>query len=94
MGVAVAIDNNVQLSEIIHEIERDASVTVEEDMVILCVVGDLECENIGFPAKIIDALRDIPVRMISYGGSNSNVSVLVRSEFKQQALQMLSNKLF
>ncbi len=94
VGVAVAIDNNVQLSEIIHEIERDASVTVEEDMVILCVVGDLECENIGFPAKIIDALRDIPVRMISYGGSNSNVSVLVRSEFKQQALQMLSNKLF
>ncbi len=94
VGVAVAIDNNVQLPEIVNEIKRDASVSIEEDMVILCVVGDLESQNIGFEAKIINALGDMPVRMISYGGSNSNVSVLIRSEFKQRALQMLSDKLF
>lgn len=94
VGVAVAIDNNVQLPEIVNEMKRDASVSIEEDMVILCVVGDLESQNIGFEAKIINALGDMPVRMISYGGSNSNVSVLIRSEFKQRALQMLSDKLF
>lgn len=94
VGVAVAIDNNIQLPEIVNEIQKDASVSIEENMVILCVVGDLESENVGFEAQIIDALRDMPVRMISYGGSNSNVSLLIRSEFKQRALQLLSDKLF
>ena len=63
-------------------------------MVIICVVGDLEWKNRGFEAKAIEALKDIPVRMISYGGSNYNISFLIRKEDKVKALQLLSSHLF
>lgn len=63
-------------------------------MVIICVVGDLEWHNRGFEAKAMDALRNIPVRMISYGGSNSNISFLVKKEDKVKALNALSDSLF
>ena len=63
-------------------------------MVIICVVGDLEWHNRGFEAKAVDALRDIPVRMISYGGSNRNISFLVKKEDKVKALKALSEHLF
>jgi aspartate kinase len=56
--------------------------------------GDLEWENVGFEAKALDAMRNIPVRMISFGGSNYNISFLVREEDKKLALQSLSNVLF
>jgi aspartate kinase len=63
-------------------------------MVIVCVVGDLEWDNIGFESKIVQAMKEIPVRMISYGGSNYNVSLLVKADDKQRALQSLSDTLF
>ena len=63
-------------------------------MVIICVVGDLEWHNRGFEAKAIDALRHIPVRMISYGGSNYNISFLVKAEDKVGALNALTDALF
>ena len=58
------------------------------------MVGDLEWHNRGFEAKAIDALRDIPLRMISYGGSNYNISFLVKKEDKVRALNALSENLF
>lgn len=94
IGVSVTIDDRTHLSEIVRELEPYASVTVEDDMVIICVVGDLEWQNIGFEASIINALKDIPMRMISYGGSNSNVSLVMKATDKQQALQALSESLF
>lgn len=94
IGVSVTIDDTAHLPEIISELQPVASVTLEPDMVIICVVGDLEWQNIGFEASIINALRDIPVRMISYGGSNSNVSLVMKSEDKLRALQALSQSLF
>ncbi|MBQ2591207.1 MAG: ACT domain-containing protein, partial [Paludibacteraceae bacterium] len=63
-------------------------------MVIICVVGDMRQENVGFQAKVVNALKDIPVRMISYGGSNYNVSLLVKAEDKINALKALSKDLF
>ena len=60
----------------------------------LLVVGDLNWTNVGLETLAIDALRDVPVRMISYGGSNHNISLLIRAEDKQRALQQLSKKLF
>ena len=66
----------------------------DKDMCIICVVGDLEWENVGFEAKALDAMRDIPVRMISFGGSNYNISFLIRECDKKQALQSLSDALF
>ncbi|MDR1337007.1 MAG: aspartate kinase [Tannerella sp.] len=94
VGVSVTIDSAKHADEIVNDLKKYGSVTVDRDMVIVCVVGDLEWDNIGFEAKIISALKDIPVRMISYGGSNYNVSLLVKSSDKKRALQALSKHLF
>ena len=87
IGVSVTIDNTEYLQEIVARLESYATVFVEKEMVIICVVGDLEWRNVGFEALIIEALKDIPVRMISYGGSSSNVSLVMRKEDKTRALQ-------
>ncbi|MGL5730444.1 MAG: aspartate kinase [Bacteroidales bacterium] len=94
VGVSVTIDNTKKLQEILDELKKLGTVSVDENMVIICVVGDLEWENIGFESKAVSALKDVPVRMISYGGSNYNISLLVRKEDKQKALQALSRNLF
>ncbi|WP_080905925.1 aspartate kinase [Parabacteroides sp. Marseille-P3160] len=94
VGVSVTIDNRKRLEEIIDDLKKYGTVTVDDGLVIVCVVGDLEWDNVGFEAKIIYALKDIPVRMISYGGSNYNVSLLVKATDKKRALQALSNHLF
>jgi len=94
VGVSVTIDKAKHLEEIVNDLKKYGTVTVDEDMVIICVVGDLKWENLGFEAKIVYALKDIPVRMISYGGSNFNVSLLIKSSDKKRALQALSEHLF
>ena len=94
VGVSVTIDNRKHLDEIVDDLKKYGTVTVDEDMVIVCVVGDLEWDNIGFEARIVQAMKDVPVRMISYGGSNFNVSLLVKAADKRRALQALSDHLF
>ena len=94
VGVSVSIDNTKHLNEILDDLKKYGTVTVDKNMCIVCVVGDLEWENVGFEAKALDAMRDIPVRMISFGGSNYNISFLIRECDKKQALQSLSDVLF
>jgi len=94
VGISMTIDNDRHLGEIMDELKKIGTVTVDKNMVIVCVVGDLEWDNIGFESKVIDAVKDIPVRMISYGGSNYNISLLIKAEDKQRTLQALSNHLF
>ncbi len=94
VGVSLTIDNKRHLPEIMDELKKFGMVTVDEDMVIICVVGDLEWNNLGFEARVLESLKEIPVRMISYGGSNYNISILVKAEDKKNALQALSNNLF
>ena len=94
VGVSVTIDNTKHLNEILDDLKKYGTVTVDKDMCIICVVGDLEWENVGFEAKALDAMRDIPVRMISFGGSNYNISFLIRDCDKKTALQSLSDMLF
>ena len=94
VGVSVSIDNNKYLEEIVDELKEFGTVSVDKNRVIICVVGDMDPENVGFHSKIINALKDIPIRMISFGGSNYNVSFLVKSEDKKRALVALSNDLF
>lgn len=94
VGISVTIDNPLKLEHIIDELKEIGTVTVDYDMVIICVVGDLEWHNRGFEAKAVDALRHIPVRMISYGGSNYNISFLVKAEDKVGALNALTEALF
>ena len=94
VGVSVTIDNTRHLPEILDDLRKFGTVTVDEDMVIICVVGDLEWQNVGFESHVMAALKDIPVRMVSYGGSNYNISLLVRSEDKVRTLKALSQELF
>ena len=94
VGVSVSIDNAKRLDEIVNDLKKFGTVTVDKDMVIICVVGDLASENTGFQAKVVNALKDIPVRMISYGGSNYNVSFLIQADDKKRALNALSANLF
>ncbi|NLI35457.1 MAG: aspartate kinase [Bacteroidales bacterium] len=94
VGVSITIDNTTHLKDILDDLKKYGTVTVDHDMCIICVVGDLEWDNVGFEAKAIEAMGDIQVRMISYGGSNYNISMLIRQEDKKKALQSLSNKLF
>lgn len=94
VGVSVTIDNTKNLDEIVDQLKKLGTVSVDRDQVIICVVGDLQPENVGFQSKAVNAMRSIPVRMISYGGSNYNVSFLVRAEDKKAALQSLSAELF
>lgn len=94
VGVSVTIDNSKKLDEIVNSLKKLGTVTVDSNMVIICVVGDLPPENIGFQTTIVSAFKDIPVRMISYGGSNYNVSFLINAADKKQALESLSKNLF
>ena len=94
VGVSVTIDNTKNLDEIVDNLKKLGTVTVDRDQVIICVVGDLQPENVGFQSKAVNAMRNIPIRMISYGGSNYNVSFLIRAEDKKAALQALSTELF
>lgn len=94
VGVSVSIDNTSNLNAIVDELKKFGHVQIDKDMCIICVVGDLDSENIGFENKATEALKDIPVRMISYGGSNHNISFLISAKDKQHALQSLSDHLF
>ena len=94
VGVSMSIDNSAHLGEIVDELKKYGTVTVDTGMCVVCVVGDLDWSNIGFETQVLEAMKNIPVRMISYGGSNYNISFLIKEEDKKRALQALSNELF
>ena len=94
VGVSMSIDNDSHLNDIVAELKKYGTVTVDRDMCIICVVGDLDWSNVGFETLAAEAMKNIPVRMISYGGSNYNISFLVRECDKKRALQSLSDTLF
>ncbi len=94
VGVSMSIDNKTHINEIIGELKKYGTVDIDNDMCIVCVVGDLEWGNVGYESLITSAMGSIPVRMVSYGGSYHNISFLIRSEDKAKALKSLSEKLF
>ena len=94
VSVSMSIEDKSHLADILSELKKYGTVTTESEMSIVCVVGDLDWNNTGFVAKVTAALKDIPVRMISYGGSNYNVSFLIKQSDKKEALQSLSKALF
>ena len=94
VGVSMSIDNTKHLNEIVHDLKKYGTVSIDHNMCIICVVGDMDWENIGFEARAMDAMRDIPVRMISFGGSNYNISFLIKESDKKRALQALQDNLF
>lgn len=94
IAVSLTIDNTQHLKDITKELEEFAKVEIEQDQTIICIVGKLPKDKSGYAFKILEALKDIPLRMVSYGGSENNVSVLVNSSYKKEALVALNKGLF
>jgi aspartate kinase len=94
VAVSLTIDNTKNLEPIINELKEFCSVEVDSDLTIVCIVGSFTAEKEGYALKIFEALKQIPIRMISYGGSENNVSVLVDTKLKKDALVALNKGLF
>lgn len=94
VGISVTIDNVHNLPKIVEDLKKYGTVSVDENMVIIAIIGDLDWEKTRLDFKIFEAMKDIPVRMISYGGSNNNISFLVKREDKEKTLRLLNDKLF
>lgn len=93
VAVSLTIDNTARLEQILHDLAQYGTVEVDRDMAIICVVGDCSAGKSGLGARVMDALSEVPLRMISYGGSEHNISVLVKEEDKKKAMVDLSCKL-
>jgi aspartate kinase len=94
VAVSVTIDNGTHLKEIVKELEPFGTISVEQDNTIISVVGNEIAETKDMLRRLFEALTPIPVRMVSYGGSKHNVSLLVPSSYKTQTLQLLNKGLF
>lgn len=94
IAVSLTIDNTKYLKEITKELEEFAKVEIEQEQTIICIVGNLPKNKAGYGFKVLESLKDIPLRMVSYGGSANNISVLVNSIHKKDALVALNKGLF
>ncbi|WP_111669347.1 aspartate kinase [Algoriphagus litoralis] len=94
VAVSVTIDDLSHLEQIISELQAFGSVEVDRNQAIICIVGNMVSETKGAIKSVMDALVDIPVRMVSYGGSRHNVSILVDAQYKIPALKSLNEGVF
>ena len=94
VAVSLTIDDTSNLDKIVSELEAFGIVEVDNDQSIVCIVGNMVSETEGVAINIFEALKNVPIRMISYGGSRHNVSLVVDGEYKQKALQSLNDGLF
>jgi aspartate kinase len=94
VAVSVTIDDVSHLNQIIKELEVLGSVEVDQNQSIICIVGNMVSETRGAVKSVMDSLVDFPIRMVSYGGSRHNVSLLIDSKFKKDALQHLNDGVF
>lgn len=93
VAVSLTIDNTENLNKIVHALDKYGTVEVDKNMSIICIVGDIIAEERGFASKVFHALDGIPIRMISYGGSRYNISILVPNTHKKTTLQRISDNL-
>jgi aspartate kinase len=94
VAVSLTIDYTENLDKIVEELHAFGSVEIDSDQSIVCVVGDFSAEKHGYAARVLDAIKHIPLRMISYGGSNYNISLLINTSDKTETLKSLHNRLF
>ncbi len=94
IAVSVTIDNDTNLNKIVDELKQFGSVEVDKNQTIICIVGELAPDKNGLAAKIFDALKNIPIRMISYGASERNITLLINTSDKIKALNELNDCLF
>lgn len=94
VAVSLTIDDDSNLDKIVGDLEELGTVEVETKQTIICIVGDFIAEKTGTTVEIFNALNGIPIRMISYGGSRHNISLLTDSKYKVEALHTLNSQLF
>ncbi len=94
VAVSLTIDDTLYLGDIIKELETFGTVDIDKNQTIICVVGDFGAEKHGYAARVLEAVKHIPLRMISYGGSENNLSLLIATYDKTEALRSLHNRLF
>ena len=94
VAVSLTIDDPTYLSEISASLEEFGQVTIDTDQTIVCVVGEFAKEDTGVAVRVLECLNHIPIRMISSGGSESNISFLIDSNYKRDALEALNAHLF
>lgn len=94
VAVSITIDNDTHLTEICQELKEFAKVEVDNNMSIVCLAGDFSQNGKGVSASVLNSLQNIPLRMISYGGSNYNMSLLIDTKDKIEALNLLNKGLF
>lgn len=95
VSVSVTIDNPTHLEAITAELREFADIEDHDyDQTIICIVGNFSADKEGIAWKVLDSLKQIPIRMISYGASEHNLSLLVHSKYKVEALNALNERLF
>jgi len=94
VAVSLTIDDTTYLDDITKELETFGSVDIDKNQTIICVVGDFGAEKHGYASRVLEAVKHIPLRMISYGGSENNMSILIKTEDKTEILRSLHNRLF
>lgn len=94
VAVSLTIDDDTHLDRIVTDLQDFGTITVDKDQTIICVVGAFGKDEVGAGLKILNSLRDIPIRMISFGGSESNISILISAGHKKEALEALNAGLF
>lgn len=94
VAVSVTIDNTDDLESILEELTGFGTVNVDSHLSIVSIVGLFPAGKPGYAGRIFETLKNIPVRMISYGGSENNISILVDTELKKKTLQALNKGLF
>ncbi len=93
VALSLTIDNTDNIKKIQNELDKFGTVEIDYNMTIICIVGDIIGEERGFASKVFNALDGIPIRMISYGGSRYNISILVPDSHMQRTLKAISNNL-
>ena len=94
VGVSLTIDNDINLPAIIQELEPFGTVEIDANQTIVSIVGNEITETKDVMQQLFTALKDIPIRMVSYGGSSHNISILIPKNYKEQTLQLLNVGLF
>lgn len=94
VAVSITIDNDVYLDDIIRELEPFGSIEIDKNQTIISIVGNEIAKTKSVLTKLFDAVEAVPVRMVSYGGSHNNVTILVDGNYKAKALQLLNSGLF
>ena len=94
VAVSLTVDNQNHLENIIRDLKAYGEVDVENDNTIICVVGNMPFYKVGILKRVVDAIDDIPIRMLSYGGSKFNISLLIDSQYKEETLNRLNERIF